>query len=604
MNNDSILVRLPPELCNLLCGYLDPESIDNLLQTCVDLNHKLRNGGLKDLSLVFRVSSPLTSWPKNRLCRFGAFRSLHVALPGHSRSTFFSLKLSDKDFGILPRELAHLSLAFDLKLSNQDALLALPSNLRSLVLPTCTSLTGETLAQLPRQLTRLELQKAHQIGDAGLEHLPPLLVRLNLATARISSAGLRVLPVSLTSLNLEKNEILTPDDLGLLPPHLTELWLIRPLRNATDDHISLLPSSIKSINLGYNCELSDIGISRLSARVESLVSDWNFLLTCNALAVLPRSLRSLSVAWPQLNDDSLSKLPTKLTSLLLDTQVFTDKCFLNLPASLTSLELPHATKITDNGVKSIIVRLTKLSIPHSRITPEVTPFLSKSLTSFDFLPKTYSQQLEMLHVEYLPQYLLELAMDGNQNMTDELFARLPRFLTSLSVDQLVLNDPSTLLGLPLHLRRLKLKLRAPCNNSVWTYLPENIVCLFLDGAVFDVSAVPLLPRKLKELALSIVEPRHSIPHASAVTSDNASASQRRMQRGVRETHPSPQLINRHDELEPGKWGPDVPPGLTFVRSAHSVYLRCYQPAHHWKSIGTSSSLDPPSKAPDSPSNNW
>lgn len=587
MNTSSLLLNLPPELCNQLCGYLEPESITNLLKTNHALSYKLKNrGGLNDLALVFPPSSQLKSWPRAYLSTFKDLRSLHFALPGHSKSTYFSLPFLTEDVEALPRNLKHLTLAFELGGRLPLVLAALPPNLLTLSIPSYSKFDGSLIATLPRSLTCLELPKAHLIKDADIGSLPGGLTALNLASAAISGAGLQLLPASLLYLNLEKNELLTGADFDKLPPLLKSLKLIRPLRYATDDQIALLPASLTDITVGLNTVLTDRGISKLPAALKLFNSPWNPNLSQKALGVLPRGLEHLRAGWPELDDSSFTLLPDRLVTLLISSLGITDECFKLLPACLTSLTLCSTTSITDAGLKNIKVPLRHLGVPDSRLTPEAARTMPQSLTTFDFNRTSFNDELEMLHVEYLPCKLTQLHLNNNKHMTEEVFCRLPRQVTSFDAAHLALKTPSTLLGLPPNLTRLRIKGSPNMNPSVWKFMPKTLRFLYFEGASFDRQVVSLLPTDLQELTVTITQhpgtSRPVIPNgpnqvqarndrndrngkkaASSATSKRSGASQGLPQ----------DTVSAHDELSPMEWGAKLPPNLTFVRSSKAIHRK-------------------------------
>lgn len=404
---------------------------------------------------------------------------------------------------------------------------------------------------LPRSLTRLEMPKAHMIKDADLVHLPQGLSALNLASAAISGAGLKLLPTSLLHLNLEKNELLTGADFDKLPPLIKSLKLIRPLGSATDAQIGLLPESITDISVGMNTVLTDVGISKLPAGLKAFNSPWNPNLSIKALGALPRGLEHLRAGWPDLDDSSISLLPHNLITLLIDSLGTTDECLKLLPPCLTSLTLCSTTKITDAGLKNIKVPLRHLGIPDSRLTPEAAKTMPQSLTTFDFNNTSFDDMLEMLHVEYLPCKLMQLHINNNKFMTEEVFCRLPRNMTSFDAAHLVLKTPSTLLGLPPNTTRLRIRGSYNMSPSVWKFMPKAMRFLYFEGATFDKHVVPLLPSDLQELTISI---RSKLP--APLNDPNR--------------RPEPRTS---EELSPQDWGPTLPPNLIFVRCSQAVHRR-------------------------------
>lgn len=565
----SLLISLPPELCNQLCGYLDPESVTNLFKANHALSHKLKNlGGLRDLCLPFPSSSQIKFWPRRYLSTFTNLRSLYFSLEGASKSTYFTMPLKAEDVKALPRGLEHLTLAIELDIQSR-VLVDLPPKLLTLSLPSAPRISGACIPLLPRSIVRLELPKAYLIADSDVPHLPPGLTSLNLATAAISGAGLALLPVSLLHLNLEKNELLTGDDLGSLPPYLKGLKLIRALRYATDEQLALLPGSITELALSHNTIFSDRGLANLPASLKVFNSAWNPNPSAKAYGLLPRVLEHLRTSWPNTTDHSMGLLPSSLISLRLDSTLITDACFEILPSTLTSLILGSTTLITDAGIGKITIPLKHLGIQSSSLTPDVSRLLPQSLTSFAFNKASFDDQLEMLHVEYLPRNLLSLHLDDNPHMTEEVLCRLPRSVTSFSAAQLVLTSPSTLKYLPPNITRLRLKGSNAVDTSVWRYMPKGIRFLYLEGAVFDHRDVKLFPRNLEELTATIVS-----SDASLVSQPAEEEAKKRNQRSRYTPVPyTAPIYGGRREIDPRNWGFDTPESLTFVRSATSVHAK-------------------------------
>ena len=554
MNKSSLLLAIPPELCNELCGYLDPTSITNLLKTNHALAHKLRNrGGLRDIRLVFPPHSQLLPWPRRYLSTFVNLRSLYYALPSHSKTTYRRLTLTTEDAAALPRGLEHLVLVCQLTIS-VEVFDALPRGLVSLSLPSCTSPGSDCIPKLPRSLTRLELPKAHRITDEHLESLPASITVLNLASAAISGAGLEKLPHSITSLNLEKNEVLTAGDIGKIPPLVTQLRLIRPIVNANDDELALLPESLRSLNLVFNVNFTDKGLSRLPAKLQHLASAWNPQISSRGFGLLPRSLLSLTVSWPEVIDSSFELLPVGLVSLRLDSMTVTDECLKFLPASLTALVLNQTVSISDAGLRYIKAPLRHLAIPDARITPDAAMVLPQTLTDIEFKSLSFYEPLEMLHVEYMPRNLTSLVIDKNRNMTVDVFARLPRSVHTFSAALLLLTDVPRLAELPPYIKYLRLRGSPAIKENLWKYVPKSIQHLYLEGCTFDVRHVPLFSRNLRTLTLTVNKPSQ---------------------------HPGPQ----RSEVSPEVWGPHIPPQLDFVRSRFHNF-RKLGPGQ-WEALSTS-----------------
>lgn len=513
MNKDSLVYLLPPELCSRLCGYLDASAIQALTGVCKDWTAKLRKmDGLSHLSLVFSPASRVRSWPSRFLSTLSNLRSLYVALPGQTRSTSFALTLKEEDVKSLPKTLTRLTLDFQASVSN-DLMAFLPPNLLSLAIPSCATLNGSCLALLPRTLIRLELPKTHVIKDADLQHLPPHLTWLDLSSATITAAGLPFIPHTVTYFNIEKNESLTPNVLEQLPPDLTELRAIRLLKALNDQHVQHLPMHLRTLNLGWNGNLTEVGIAKLPKELVSFSSLWNENLLDPSVRALPRGIRELWIGWGKITDRGFKYLPPHLTSLVVDAPRMTCEALKHLPRTLTSLTLGAASGLTDEGMKNIVAPLTSFTCPYSSLTAACLPLLPRSLTALNLNARVW-HSLTPQDLPHLPPKLLALSLEHNDKLTDDCFALLPRHLTSFNAKSLVVQNQTNLAKLPLHLTLLRLVASPALSDASITLLPRHLECLYFEGADFSPAAAIHLPPHLRELSMSFKASQYDEPLSS------------------------------------------------------------------------------------------
>jgi hypothetical protein len=535
MNQGSLITLLPPELCNQLCGYLDPNSIVSLLSLDRHVRQKLiKGGGIKDLELVFPPNSHPPAWPAKFISQFPDLRSLTLSLPGKTETTHFPMKMLLGDVKALPRKLQRLALIFQSDLLN-SAIEHLPPTLQTLIIPICTTLTDACFGLLPRTLVHLELPKVHRVTDGdALASLPPNLLCLNLAAADITGVGAAKLPHSLTSLSLEKNIKLASDALGHLPPHLSELKAIRALARMTDRDAEHLPIYLRSLHLGYNNYITDCGIAKLPRTLEHFQSTWNEKVSVLAFRLLPSSLRSLNVGWPNISDLSFHDLPKNLISLHLDSAAVTDACLSLLPSTLRSLTILSAMDISNTGLRALKVPLVTLSLPSALLTPDCLAYVPRTVQNLS-LRKTLWPELRRNDLAHLPPLLASLDVGNNEFLTEDALELLPRGLTSFVAPLLEIRTPARLADLPPNLTRLRLLAHPNLSEALWAHISPHMRYLYLPGVTHKPRVVPSFPPYLKELTFTIAWPDES-------------------------------------PLDPKEWGP-LPSSLVFIRCTSN---RCYR----------------------------
>jgi hypothetical protein len=177
-------------------------------------------------------------------------------------------------------------------------------------------------------LTYLHLAHKHNQTDEALAPLKNLKILQLANSAKITDiSGLS----SLTRLIIERNNSIT--DISLL-------------------------TNLKYLDLGYNEEVKDEGISSLT-NLESLSLAGKTKISINGLTNL-KNLRHLSLSTRDFTDEELNKLPA-LTSLNLVCCSFTQGQLLKLP-SLINLEFGHQSDISFTNFHHLTT-LESLNLP-------------------------------------------------------------------------------------------------------------------------------------------------------------------------------------------------------------------------------------------------
>jgi hypothetical protein len=127
----------------------------------------------------------------------------------------------------LPRGLTTLDLGNATSIGTSPRTLAqLPRQLTRLNIKHWPNLDTESIAALPRGLEQLSLLHSQRIQDETLRVLPPTLTSLELRTSPLlTNAGIKFLPKTLRSISLDSSLLLTGDCLVDLPPNVTCLQI-------------------------------------------------------------------------------------------------------------------------------------------------------------------------------------------------------------------------------------------------------------------------------------------------------------------------------------------------------------------------------------------
>lgn len=334
-----------------------------------------------------------------------------------------------------------------------DSLSIFPETLTSLRWSMALLTEEDDLSNLPRGLRSLEIKGGSFVdllGPVQLRTLPPSLTHYHGAEigARDAAAALSVLPCALESMQM-RPIYLTPSNISLLPPGLTELRanIAENLFNAAGLHWEAsLPPRLTKIQHFLSLTFAPSLLPRSVTSIEQMVS----IPIARYLEATSRE--EIDRSWPP----SLCDLHFYETEQLPSVEVLG-----KLPDRITSLR--------------------KVGTRDNRHW-DACPLLPRSLTHLSF------QEFEMEHlidpdslkIGSLPPGLTYL--DAYADLPPSLYAELPRGLRTLKMKSTELKGDD-----------LALALRG---------LPSTLTCLEFGG--IHHSSFPLLPRSLLELGLDYV----------------------------------------------------------------------------------------------------
>lgn len=320
-----------------------------------------------------------------------------------------TIQFTDKQIYQLPRQLVHLGLSSELL---TDACIPhLPPSLRHLHVQCHRTFTDACISYLPKTLRSLRLDSNNRITDAGIAMLPRELTSLTLGGSRLTDGCVLHLPPHLTYLALLENQQWSDMCLTSLPPSLRHL-LLRINQTITtlstnldlssenshtdtfqpiDIYTGILPRHLKTLDLGYNMNLTDRDMAHLPPSLVYLDIDSN-KVTDDGLALLPDGLTYLSLySSNNITDDGIKRLPRTLIHLTMSlASELTDMAISDLPPHLTYLDLIGATKLTNKCVAQFPPSLKHLFLNGSSLTPAFlldlpsdleTLYISKKLIS-------------------------------------------------------------------------------------------------------------------------------------------------------------------------------------------------------------------------------
>ena len=262
----------------------------------------------------------------SQLTRYSALRSLKLVrnenITTHSlqqlssleQLTTLSLKwmyqIEGRALKFLPAKLTHLNLNHWVKLRDEH-LSFLPKTIQKLNLGSCCQITNKgisTLSKLP-QITSLSLNRCELITDDCLPSLPRSLTELDISFCqRITGNNLHDLPKNLTKLEFGHNDIY---DITFLDLFLLENLTTLNLHNSNFCHATppTFPLQLKHLDL-YSSTIKN-----------------------DDLRTLPRGLKTLDISWTMISNQGIKYLSSlkHLSELIIspshiDSEMFPKKC--------------------------------------------------------------------------------------------------------------------------------------------------------------------------------------------------------------------------------------------------------------------------------------
>ena len=351
-------------------------------------------------------------------------RSLvHLRISGYQ----FFTSLCTKN---LPPGLKILELPHDVSLTDKD-ILQLPSTLTHLNLRCNNILTNACVHNLPRELTHLDLSSNGQLNCDCIVHLPRSLTVLKLKSIRQHTAFLD-LPPGLKRLQLQSyygnmNDL----DILFLPRTLTDLQTFAI--GLSPVAFQNLPSKLTSLALQGDYNILPEDILHLPPCLTYLALTMNRTLNNDGVANLPRGLQRLYIDYNNIIDDfGIQLLPRGLLSLRMTTNdILTNSCIPHLPPALTMLEMPSNKHWTDSFISQLPSGLTRLNLESNKnLSDFCIPHLPRELTSLDLSLTSLSDDAS---IAKLPRKLKLLRLGNVVELSSKAIKDLPRGLTSLKL---------------------------------------------------------------------------------------------------------------------------------------------------------------------------
>lgn len=358
---------------------------------------------------------------------------------------------------------------------------------------------ADFLKALPPTLTLLELG-GNSLLLSCLGSLPPSLtllkttLRVGAVSARSMVSDLKDLELAPPGICISKIELSFTDDLELLQRLHQHLLKLDVTIRYSFESISLLPRSITALTLPLNFTMpGDVSALQacaahwppalvwLSIRLDSLES--------RIIGALPRSLTHLHLILEVPRDSVLitEELSSQLTSFIFEPK-FSDVVINGqLPSTLTSVECKGTSPDRMSNLLG--------SLPTSLLRLRVNPPSPKQA---EFLAWTFPPRITSLHLHL---------------MRPESFAKIPRSVTSLTLDMLYItastpqSDPKFFSTLGSGITVLKI-LRI--ESEVCTLHPrslDHLTCLkslcLPSTLKLPISSIQYLPRSLTTLQVEI-----------------------------------------------------------------------------------------------------
>lgn len=169
----------------------------------------------------------------------------------------------------------------------------LTPNLKELVFSAPFIVWKPVMANLPRNLTKLDISQFEGVPDEMVPLLPPTLIELHLEGGELTLADVKFIPRSVTVLTFQK-----------LPGRLNAL------------RAPLFPPDLVTLKLGI-VALTDEGLPGLSRAITTLEARNSTLITDAAVPHFPPNLTRLSLPTTRMTYYGAAKLPKSITSLKL-----------------------------------------------------------------------------------------------------------------------------------------------------------------------------------------------------------------------------------------------------------------------------------------------
>lgn len=501
------LPNLPPALTSL--NIIIPSTyVRELPRRLTSLNiercHTLVDGCLSDLpaGLVFlkltcsRVTNAGLLYLPQKLKTLHLIDNVYITDEGVKNlpQGLSKLIIDDGDmlttacFSLLPRSLVNLVLPPNLmNEATDDSIGELPRAITELNLERNENITNQGIVRLPRTLTSLNLASNENLTDMCIKHMPRSLMYLNVAMSDYLSPSCLIdlptcqtvvlpnrllhairdrhildLPRLLTSWDMEHNHEVTAKCFQYLPRCLTKLNMAPQLvQGLNDAKAKFLPPVLTELYLAHNTALTNAAIRFLPLPLTHLDLYWNANLTDAAIPLLPRALLYLNLGCSDLlTDEAAPMLPRKLVQLLVDgNSNFTDRFIQGLPRSLTYIDLSHAF----------------------RLTPGCLGVMPPLLTAWEMSPN-FLNSIPPSFIQLIPRQLLKLNMWGNTQLNDQCFGSLPAQLTYLNISSATGISNYAIPFLPNTLKTLVLEDNQFLEDSSISYLPRGITYLNLASA--------------------------------------------------------------------------------------------------------------------------
>jgi len=451
---------LPAELLVAMMRYLPPLVQKKSFQlVCKTWKACYRMNLTKIAGLMINANQLVAERYKWLADNFPSLKEIRHVCP--DTTMLFS---TDKLLPFLPHSLRKINLSREL---TNEGVKHLPAGLRTLHAYK-SMLVDDTLKELPKSLTFLDLGGTHGITNEGLKFLPQSLKHLSLVNCSgLSTGALKCVPRSLRHLTINSS-VVTDEDVKCLPKSLKGLVLYGDV-TLTDEGLRNLPRSLHALQaqhcpnitdkgLGFlppltqlqigSRNITDFGLKLLPRTLRNLVLHGvNYeMITQQGLKNLPESLEDLDVPGEVIYSESLKYLPRSLTRLVTSVcDNLTDEGLANLPPGILELDISLCDEITDHGLTLLPRSLKYLNLfGCSGITDSGVKRLPEGLQTF----LTFSQITDE-GLSNLPPNLKTLEVMDANGVTDKGFMSLPKSLVTIRLYNCPWVTGDVLLHLPL-----------------------------------------------------------------------------------------------------------------------------------------------------------